>query len=394
MTDRERNAFERSLQKDAFTREASEGLENIDPSFAGDDLAGLRNQLKKRTSRKQRVLWYRIAASVAVLMIISTIFIFKDKRSPSEQLSYTPVTKQSKDLQTLKDQPATEINVPVPVTVEKKLPYAAGPERSIKSPAETIENKNKSDEKLEKNREEVSVENMELMEVAKVAEPDKVFAADEAMPAKPVMAKKSSITLSKISGRVISSEDKMPIPGVNVTVKGTSIGTVTDVDGNFNLNAVEAANRVLVANFVGMVSKEFKAVEDSSLEIMLEPSEMALSEVVVVGYGVKSAGNEAEEAVNQYNPPHPTNGRADFDKYIRENIRRPDSTTAGQRVVVVLNFRVDTEGKIDSIRIIRSPNKNFSDEAIRLIKEGPGWKPAEENGKTINDEVRIRIVFK
>jgi TonB family protein len=63
-------------------------------------------------------------------------------------------------------------------------------------------------------------------------------------------------------------------------------------------------------------------------------------------------------------------------------------------VVVVLNFRVDTEGKIDSIRIIRSPNKNFSDEAIRLIKEGPGWKPAEENGKTINDEVRIRIVFR
>ncbi len=394
MTDRERNSFERSLQKDVFAREASEGLENIDLSSAGDDIAGLRKQLKKRTIRKQRVLWYRIAASVAVLMIISSIFIFKDKRSSSEQLSYTPVTERSKDMRTLKDQPATEINVPAPVSVEKKLPYAAGPERSIKSPAKTTENKNKSDEKLEKTREEVSVENMELMEVIKVAEPDKVFAADEAMPAKPVITKKASASLSRIRGRVISSEDKMPIPGVNVTVKGTSIGTVTDVDGNFNLNGVEAANRVLVANFVGMVSKEFKAVEDSSLEIMLEPSELALSEVVVVGYGAKSAGNEAEVAVNQYNPPQPTNGRADFDKFIRENIRRPDSATAGQRVVVVLNFKVDTDGKIDSIKIIRSPDKNFSDEAIRLIREGPRWKPAEENGKTINDEVRIRIVFK
>jgi TonB family protein len=115
---------------------------------------------------------------------------------------------------------------------------------------------------------------------------------------------------------------------------------------------------------------------------------------VVVGYGARGAGREDEEAANEYNPPHPANGKADFDRYIRDNIRRPDTTTAGQRVVVVLNFRVDTEGKIDSIRIIRSPGKSFSDEAIRLIREGPEWKPAEENGKAINDEVRIRIVFK
>ena len=119
--------------------EASEGFENIDPSSAGDDIAGFRKQLKKRTIRKQRVLWYRIAASVAVLMIISSIFIFINKRSPSEQLSYTPATERPKDMRTLKDQPATEINVPAPVTVEKKLPYAAGPERSITSPAKTTE---------------------------------------------------------------------------------------------------------------------------------------------------------------------------------------------------------------------------------------------------------------
>jgi TonB family protein len=385
MTDRERNSFERSLQKDAFAEEASEGLENIDPSLAGDDLTGLRKQLKKRASRKQRVLWFRIAASVAVLMIVSSIFIFISKRSPSEQLSYAPATGQSKDLQTLKDQPASETNVPEAVSVEKKLPSVTGPERSIKSPAKPIENEIKPDKKLEKNR--------ALMQVAEVAEPDQVFAVEKAMPAKPIMAKKSSIRLSKISGRVISSEDKMPIPGVNVTVKGTSIGTVTDVDGNFNLNALEASNRVLVANFVGMLSKEFKAVEDSSLEIMLEPSEMALSEVVVVGYGVKGAGNE-EEAVPQYTPPLPMNGRTAFNRYIQENIRRPDTSTTGQRVVVVLNFKITEDGKIDSISVIRSPGNIFSNEAIRLIREGPSWKPAEENGKVISDEVRIRIVFK
>ena len=83
-----------------------------------------------------------------------------------------------------------------------------------------------------------------------------------------------------------------------------------------------------------------------------------------------------------------------FNKYIEDNLRRPDTETDGQRVVVVLNFRVDMNGKIDSIKVIKSPGKIFSDEAVRLIKEGPAWKPAEENGKIIDDEVRIRIVFK
>ena len=93
-------------------------------------------------------------------------------------------------------------------------------------------------------------------------------------------------------------------------------------------------------------------------------------------------------------PPRPENGKADFNKYIEDNLKRPDTETDGQRVVVVVNFKVDMKGKIDSIKVIKSPGKFFSDEAIRLIKEGPAWKPAEENGKVIDDEVRIRIVFK
>ena len=196
MTARERNSFERNLHKDPFAEEASEGFENIDPSIAGDDIARLRKQIKKRASRKQRVLWYRIAASVAVLMIISSIFIFINKRSPSGQLSYTPVTEQSKDLQTLKDQPVTETNVPA-ATIEKKLPAVAVPEKSIKSPAKTIENEIEPDEKLEKNRKEVSVVNKELLEIPIVAQPDQVFAADKAMPAKSARTIKTSDTVSE-----------------------------------------------------------------------------------------------------------------------------------------------------------------------------------------------------
>ena len=59
-----------------------------------------------------------------------------------------------------------------------------------------------------------------------------------------------------------------------------------------------------------------------------------------------------------------------------------------------LSFSVHTDGSIDSIKIIRSPGKIFSDEAIRLLRSGPSWQPAEENGQIIEDQVRLRIVFK
>jgi TonB family protein len=61
---------------------------------------------------------------------------------------------------------------------------------------------------------------------------------------------------------------------------------------------------------------------------------------------------------------------------------------------VVLSFTVTLNGNLANIKVVRSPGKSFSDEAIRLLQSGPGWKPASENGAIIEDEVRVRIVFK
>jgi outer membrane biosynthesis protein TonB len=98
--------------------------------------------------------------------------------------------------------------------------------------------------------------------------------------------------------------------------------------------------------------------------------------------------------ITGYTPAQPNKGQENFDKYIEENIRKPAVATSGQMEVVALSFIVKSIGKLDSIKIISSPGKTFSDEAIRLIKEGPEWKPAEQNNIKIDDEVRIRIIFK
>jgi TonB-dependent starch-binding outer membrane protein SusC len=87
-----------------------------------------------------------------------------------------------------------------------------------------------------------------------------------------------------VSGTVTSKEDGLPVPGVNVLVKGTSIGTATDQDGKFSLT-VSDANATLVFSFIGFVSQEVPVGSQTSFDVALDSDVSTLAEVVVVGYG-------------------------------------------------------------------------------------------------------------
>lgn len=88
-----------------------------------------------------------------------------------------------------------------------------------------------------------------------------------------------------ISGTVVSAEDGTSLPGANIVEKGTSNGTITDVDGKFSLTV--PANATLVISSVGYISKEVAVGNQSVLDISLETDLQQLSEVVVVGYGTQ-----------------------------------------------------------------------------------------------------------
>lgn len=76
------------------------------------------------------------------------------------------------------------------------------------------------------------------------------------------------------------------LPGVSVQIKGTTQGTITDVDGKFSINAPEA-NTVLVFSFIGYASQEIPVLGQKTLEVTLTQDAQNLSEFVVVGYGVQ-----------------------------------------------------------------------------------------------------------
>ena len=89
--------------------------------------------------------------------------------------------------------------------------------------------------------------------------------------------------VTKVTGTVISEEDGLPVVGASILVKGTAVGTVTDMDGKFQLPNVPSSAKTLVISFIGMQSQEVSI--KPTINIVLKPDTETLEEVVVLGYG-------------------------------------------------------------------------------------------------------------
>ncbi len=89
-----------------------------------------------------------------------------------------------------------------------------------------------------------------------------------------------------VTGTVTESDTGSPVPGANVIVKGTTVGTVTDMDGKYSLNLPGDATS-LVYSFVGYVSEEVVIGTQSVIDVALSSDITALSEIVVTGYGTQ-----------------------------------------------------------------------------------------------------------
>lgn len=87
-----------------------------------------------------------------------------------------------------------------------------------------------------------------------------------------------------IQGRLTSADDGSGIPGVNIIVKGTSVGTTTDADGKYTI-AVPNAESVLVFSFIGYKTQEVVVGTQTTIDIAMTSDIETLSEIVVVGYG-------------------------------------------------------------------------------------------------------------
>nr|WKN38298.1 SusC/RagA family TonB-linked outer membrane protein [Tunicatimonas sp. TK19036] len=115
-----------------------------------------------------------------------------------------------------------------------------------------------------------------------------------------------------VSGTVTSEEDGSTLPGVNVIVKGTTIGTVTDIDGNYRLSVPSDAE-TLSFTFIGLAEKEVAIGSQSVIDVTMTSDTKQLSEVVVTAIGIErekkalgySVSNISGENIAQRSEPDP-----------------------------------------------------------------------------------------
>ncbi len=121
-------------------------------------------------------------------------------------------------------------------------------------------------------------------------------AALSCLPLQPLLAhavatpdpRTETLAAGPVTGRIVD-EKGQGLPGVNVLVKGTNVGTATDADGRYTLNA--PAGATLVFSYIGYVRQEVVVGDRSTVDVTLAPDSRSLSDVVVVGYLTENRQN-------------------------------------------------------------------------------------------------------
>jgi len=105
------------------------------------------------------------------------------------------------------------------------------------------------------------------------------------LPAHPYTWRKHYFADSIITGRILDSVTGNPLSGVSVRVKGTAVGTITDQNGNFRIEAPNQAT--LQISYLGYKTIEVSLNGRKTIQVLLSPSITGLNEVVVIGYGTQ-----------------------------------------------------------------------------------------------------------
>lgn len=93
----------------------------------------------------------------------------------------------------------------------------------------------------------------------------------------------SQQTKKKVTG-VVKDQNGEPVIGANVSVKETTNGTITDIDGNFSLDNISNKD-IIVISYIGYISQEIAIDQKTTLKVVLQEDQQTLEEVVVIGYG-------------------------------------------------------------------------------------------------------------
>ena len=447
MTDSERNAFEKELQKDAFETEAMEGYETVSLEDLQHDL----QEIKEKIQPEKRKLPYRYFAAAATVLLVITagiILIQFSHQNPlpkvTEKLEFE--NRESQDERMKSDDRSQKSGVRSRELEEK------GPETDDRGRMTDDLNVKPEDEEIKKEagsgqtereifseeipdiRNETVEDEINIQPLASIKQEipsDRVIRAGRNQKPPPtessgraerkavknpaleadsnildiggvnyeLQTKEVYSQNRTIRGKVISVDDNQPLPGVSIVEKGTQNEVVSDIDGSFELILLNDSSPTVVASFVGMESAEFQPSDDSVYQIEMEPSTVALNEVVAVGYESKKKKSltrsvtriSRETGINT--KAQPVDGMDEYNAYLEKSAILPDDYPRSKEIVKLL-LKINHDGEIISIESRNNIDSAILDKAKELIQDGPDWSPEFKNGENIDSEVKLKIIFR
>ena len=393
---KEAHRLEKESMQDPFLADAMDGYNQVEGNHE-QRIEKLRMQVSAHSAKKKNT--YAITWSIAACLIIgfgiSSYFLFL-KKSMTDEVFIAEESVSTKLAEpAAPPTPAIPATPTVPATPQKEIALATTKVKTDSTPVSeiTARQANKKDmiARIQATSqpqqgvlvatvpvmEEVSEETAALQEV--VATMD-TFESESDKKMK--LAKVATILPQNnmIKGRV-TNEKGEPLIGASVTYKGTNIGTITNMNGEFSLVKKDDKKR-LTAEYIGYDPVEIRVDTSRTMLIAMNENKQTLNEVVVVGYGAKknkkstTLGSvvKVEEQAEKEITPQPVIGKRSYQKYLKENLVRPaDEKCAQVKGKVVLTFLVNKEGRPFYIKVKESLCESADKEAIRLIQEGPDW---------------------
>ena len=193
-------------------------------------------------------------------------------------------------------------------------------------------------------------------------------------------------------------DDLGPIAGAAVLIVGTKTGTVSDLEGNFALEAPEDA--VLSFSFPGYLTKEIAMADmkdGMKIRLEIDPDGMK-ADGAQSQPGAGKAGDDVVEGqiftVVEEQPSFP-GGSTELFKYVMNEVKYPKiAQDNGIQGRVVTSFVVDKEGNIKQVKVERGVDPALDAEAIRVVEAMPKWIPGKQKGKAVAVRYILPVQFR
>jgi outer membrane biosynthesis protein TonB len=360
------NHLEKEAMKDPFLADALEGFDKVTDNDHVLRIEEMRAKILHQTQsgNNHHLLRYlSIAASFLLVIGFGGYFLLNKNQTNMEQpLAKAQYDLDAPDMQVVENEDAANkelIQASLPKMDEQAEKTLPAQEKAMK-PVAAIQAKVIDDDVSEVRndvnelRSEINIAHNEVSEDAKI--------------------ETATLAEHKVKGIVTDTEGN-PLPGVTIRYTGTNTGTVSDMDGLFELPV--AKEKAIQIDYLGYMSVNLVADTNKTMLVAMKENTEMLNEAVVVAYGTQkksSAVSAASPVKEKSTKPQPVIGEKEYKKYLKKNkIEFQSEDCKGKKGKVKLKFSIDTNGRPTNIRVEQSLCPEADKEAIRLIEQGPDW---------------------